>query len=341
PPPTPTPPPPPPPPPSPPPAPPPPPPPPPPPAPPPPPPHPPLRSPPYDHRRLILIADRTQLASVETGSVLADICAAAEKTSNPLHGCFIELKNSYRFGNDSIIGAVSKLVREGDAESSYDLLSKNKLFISYHGKEELHRLIINECKEWLNEYRESLQSPTAAISKLSENKLLTVQHSGASGTIELNELFTRKLQKNRDSYHGIPIIITKNDADSALFNGDTGILLENSNDGSVNGYFSGLSSEIRSTPLSRLPDYSQAFALTVHKSQGSEYGKVHIVLPERGESRVLSRELIYTALTRAKKEIHVWGSKESWNAAISRPIKRKSGLLQLLQQAGTCSKKIL
>jgi exodeoxyribonuclease V alpha subunit len=259
---------------------------------------------------LILLGDRHQLASVEAGSVMADICNAAMK-------CVVELNTSYRFKGDSTIGVAAKLVREGKAEESLAVLKKGNAFRQITNKKHFQRELLSAAEPWFTKYKNSLSTPEKALTTLTEFRILSVQHEGFCGTKEINSLFA-------DTFDGVPIIVLKNDNETELYNGDTGIIFNE------HVVFPDSKSGTRTVALSRIPEYSPAFALTVHKSQGSEYDTVHLILPEKGGSKIMSRELIYTALTRAKKEIIVWGTDESWIDGVNRPLRRTSGLQRLL-----------
>jgi exodeoxyribonuclease V alpha subunit len=131
----------------------------------------------------------------------------------------------------------------------------------------------------------------------------------------------------------MPILITQNDYQLRLYNGDIGILLPDPTNGSLLAWFIGEDGGIRRVPPARLPEYEPAFVMTVHKSQGSEFDNVLLILPDK-ESPVLTRELIYTGLTRARSRVEVWFQESVLRAAIARTIQRGSGLRDRLCEAG-------
>jgi exodeoxyribonuclease V alpha subunit len=135
----------------------------------------------------------------------------------------------------------------------------------------------------------------------------------------------------REWYPGRPVLITRNNYDLGLFNGDIGITLpdQSSTDGRLYVFFSGSEGDVRRFLPSRLSDHETAFAMTVHKSQGSEFDHVLLVLPDR-DSPLLTKELVYTGITRARKEVTLWGSETIIRTAVSRKIKRASGLKDAL-----------
>ena len=132
-------------------------------------------------------------------------------------------------------------------------------------------------------------------------------------------------------YHGRPIMITQNDYTLKLFNGDTGIIFNDPNNiGTVKAYFRENGNSTRSFHPSTLPEHETVYSMTIHKSQGSEFDNVMLVLPEN-ESPVLTRELLYTAVTRTKEKIRIIGSEKIVSYAVSRNIERRSGLKDMLK----------
>jgi exodeoxyribonuclease V alpha subunit len=132
-------------------------------------------------------------------------------------------------------------------------------------------------------------------------------------------------------YHGRPIMITQNDYSLKLFNGDTGIIFNDPDKkGETKAYFQENDNTIRSFHTSVLPEHETVYAMTIHKSQGSEFDNVMLVLPEK-ESPILTRELLYTAVTRTKEKIQIIGSEKIISYAVSRNIERRSGLKDMLK----------
>jgi len=163
--------------------------------------------------------------------------------------------------------------------------------------------------------------------------------TGPYGVESLNRAIEKILREERlvtgtqTTYAGMPILITQNDYQLRLYNGDIGILLPDPADGSLLAWFIGEDGGIRRAPPARLPEYEPAFVMTVHKSQGSEFDNVLLILPDK-ESPVLTRELIYTGLTRARSRVEVWFQESVLRAAIARTIQRGSGLRDRLCEAG-------
>jgi exodeoxyribonuclease V alpha subunit len=135
-------------------------------------------------------------------------------------------------------------------------------------------------------------------------------------------------------YDRKPVVLTRNDYGLQLFNGDTGIVIDmqgaEAADGAMQAFFQGPAGELRRVPAVRLPPRETAFAMTVHRSQGSEFDRVLLILPP-GSSPVLSRELLYTAVSRARLDVEIWGDAEALRAACSRQVQRTSGLAERLR----------
>jgi len=132
-------------------------------------------------------------------------------------------------------------------------------------------------------------------------------------------------------YAGLPVLVMRNDYELGLFNGDVGILLPDSETGTLMAWFADQAGGVRKFTPSRLPEYEPAYAMTVHKSQGSEYDKVLLILPDR-ESPVVTRELVYTGLTRARDKLEVWFQETALRDAIAHETKRSSGLRDRLSR---------
>jgi len=128
-------------------------------------------------------------------------------------------------------------------------------------------------------------------------------------------------------HHGRPIMVTQNEPRAGLFNGDVGIVWHDS-DGHVRAWFR-TEDGLQPFHPSLLPAHDTVYAMTIHKSQGSEFDTAFLLLPA-AESRVLTRELLYTAVTRAKRQLHVFGSIESWRGGVERMVERQSGLAERL-----------
>lgn len=315
--------------------------------------------------RLILIGDKDQLASVEAGSVLGDICdrnrihgfsepfrkkyntitsenlvyaARNDQNNSVLQDCIVTLKHSFRFADSSAIGEFSRSINSGDADKVIDLLQNHpqirwqQEFDRQTLPQAFSQAVIKGYSEYLNAV-----NPVKALDKFNRFKILCAVNIGPYGVNALNRLAENSLTReslinpNQEWYRGRPILITRNDYDLGLYNGDMGVTLPDPDSGSqqLHVYFQGDSGELRRFAPHRLPEHETLFAMTVHKSQGSEFDDILLILPQR-DYPVLTRELLYTAITRAKRRISIWGTEDVIRTAVMRKIKRASGLRDAL-----------
>ena len=315
--------------------------------------------------RLILLGDKDQLASVEAGAVLGDICdtgqihtfsrpfrsslktiAGEEVEGGPdgddepaMQDCIVQLKKSYRFGEDSGIGAASQAVNDGDSGRALGLMKsgghKDIQWQELPRPEGLSRAIRKDILAGFSSYLKATD-PEEAFDLFNRFRILCALREGPFGVYRLNLLVEQVLRKEGlikqegRWYSGRPVMITRNDYNLKLFNGDVGIILPDSESSrELRAYFPSEEGTIRKFPPLRLPEHETVYAVTVHKSQGSEFDNVLLLLPDV-EAPVLTRELIYTGITRARERVAVWGKEEVFRAAVSRRIERTSGLRDAL-----------
>lgn len=296
--------------------------------------------------KLILLGDKNQLSSVEAGSILGDICSEATETfsltiskelftgeasstnSESLNDCIIELTKSYRFGNKSGIKLFAESVNSGNNKYAIEIL-----------KAHAHEEVI------------SREPTTASIEELIRNyvivpflngldngldfehnkrfQILCALRKGPYGTEYINAVAERELKKRlgvrvaEEWYEGRPVIITKNNSLLKVRNGEIGICIKNH----INGLFEVVLEHREDSPISvsRVQDYEPAFATTIHKSQGSEYDHVAILLSNQ-PNPLLTRQLLYTAVTRARESVLIIGSSSVISSTIVQSIVRRSGL---------------
>jgi exodeoxyribonuclease V alpha subunit len=293
--------------------------------------------------RIILLGDHDQLASVEPGAVLADIVDAAVSPGSPLRNAVVTLEKNYRFSEQSGIHYLCGTVRQGDANQAMRILREQ----SYPDlvSSELH-----EPREFAAKFSKAVlagfsafaaeKEPVPALAQLKTFRVLSAFRRGPFGVEGLNRNIEGILQEAHlipqhvtSSYEGKPILITQNDYQLQLYNGDVGILLPDV-EGKENAkrlwaWFIGKENTLRRFAPARLPQHEAAYAMTVHKSQGSEFDRVLFILPD-GDAPVLTRELIYTGLTRARSQIELWWNEAVFAKAVSRRAERNSGLRDLL-----------
>ncbi|MGY4867361.1 exodeoxyribonuclease V subunit alpha [Mycolicibacterium elephantis] len=275
--------------------------------------------------RLILVGDPDQLASVEAGAVLADLV-------DGLGGARIaELKTSHRFGES--IGALASAIRVGDADTAVDVLRAGDDHIEWVDTGEPAEHLRKVLVPWAVALRQAaiLGDDSAGLATLNEHRLLCAHRRGPYGVRYWNHQVERWLAERTgepiwsDWYAGRPVLVTANDYGLGLYNGDTGVTVQR--DGVLRAVIAGTSRVEFAT--SRLADVETMHAMTIHKSQGSQADEVTVLLPPE-DSRLLTRELFYTAVTRAKSRVRVVGPEASVRTAIERRAVRASGLAQRL-----------
>jgi exodeoxyribonuclease V alpha subunit len=283
-----------------------------------------------DDARVILLGDRNQLASVEAGAVLADICDSENQVTIPV----TQLTKSYRFGADSGIAALSQLINNGDSTAAVELLKSGRypdiLWRPLPSGKTFEVAFTAAVRSGYAGYAKAA-SPAEALAELNSFRVLSPLRSGSCGVENLNRLSLSALASERKidplSFRMMPVMVTGNNYELGLFNGDTGVVMES--DGTPAVWFENPEGGLRHLSTLRLPPSEAAFALTVHKSQGSEFDRVLLILPDK-MSEVLSRELLYTAVTRARRHIEIWGTEDVFRQAIERLTLRKSGLSERL-----------
>jgi exodeoxyribonuclease V alpha subunit len=311
-----------------------------------------------ENARLILLGDKNQLASVQAGYVLGDICdvggshayspdfaglvvrttgcAVPAGGEGGMQDSLVELTRTYRFSKDSAIFALGEAVNSGDIGRSLEILH------SGHGEELCWQdlPLPGGLNRSLNEIVTTRYGGFLASDDIHERfrlfdtfRILSPVREGPYGVAALNRKVEEILRNagliepGRLHYHGRPVLVTENDYTLSLMNGDIGLIVSDGDE--LRACFTGKDGSVRKISPLRLPAHETAFAMTVHKSQGSEFDQVLLVLPQR-DSPVLTRELVYTGITRARNAIEIWAAGEIFSAAIARRTQRSSGLNSLL-----------
>jgi exodeoxyribonuclease V alpha subunit len=280
--------------------------------------------------RLLLLGDRDQLPSVEAGDVLAALVDASDAAGSPLAGCRVHLDRGYRQADSLQVDAIADAVRRGDAATAVAALRAGAAGVHFH-ENALDPLATATRDALLAGWRElrECREPAEALARINRTRLLTALRDGPQGAAQLNARIELALAgAQREPYfHGRLLMITENSARHGLFNGDVGVCRRDVN-GAVIAWFDGPGGP-RAFHPGALPAHASAFATTVHKSQGSEFDDVWLQLPAV-ETRVLTRELVYTGLTRARHALHVLGPASAIEGAVARHARRVSGLAQRL-----------
>ena len=312
------------------------------------------------HCRIILLGDRDQLASVEAGSVLGDLTGHGKnltlspKRARELSPLMNELPSdlvddntptiadhiaqltySYRFASGGGIGKLAVSVNTGNTDAIIDLLNEPNDELNWIETSAQHPSSSNTIIDWaMKHYKSIFAAATAsdALKIFESARILTALREGPWSESSIRERFETRLRnegfiQNKDNapYKGLPLIIRRNDRETGLFNGDTGIFWPDE-DGRIMAWFPTKDAgTLSSFTAHQLPEWQPAWALTVHRSQGSEYDKVLLVLPPT-ESPGVTKELIYTGITRAISHCTVAAQKTQFMKSIGKTNIRHSGL---------------
>jgi exodeoxyribonuclease V alpha subunit len=275
--------------------------------------------------RLILVGDPGQLTSIEAGAVLGDIVGPAE----PGRGIVV-LERGHRFGG--AISRVAEAVRDGDADAVLEALGAVGWVAEPAGDDEALAAVRDGAVECARAVTAAARAGdgAAAIAALGGFRVLCAHRRGPYGvstwTARIEEWLAEAIEGfggGGDWYVGRPLLVTENDYALGLYNGDTGVVLA---DGSAAFERQGRLHRVSPT---RLAAVDTVYAMTVHKSQGSQFDTAAVILPD-ATSPLLTRELLYTAVTRARRELIVVGAEEAIGAAVARPVARASGLRRRL-----------
>ena len=293
--------------------------------------------------RLILLGDKDQLCAVEAGAVFAELCegrgAGAEGGSRLGDGVVL-LTHSHRFAGDSGIGELARRINTGDAAGTLRLLGESRADLAWQ-PEPSPQALLERLEQGYGPYLGVAQQgdPATAFAAFNAFRALTAQREGSWGVSGLNEAlearFKRQLRlpARERWYPGRAVMVRQNDYALGLFNGDIGICL--ASDQGLRVYFeSGDAADQGYRPFApaRLPSHDSAFAMTVHKSQGSEFAEVLLVLPDQ-PSPLLTRALFYTGITRAKHRVEIWGQAARLAEAVNTRAERAAGLAERLALA--------
>jgi len=281
--------------------------------------------------RLILLGDPDQLSAVEAGSVLGALVEASD--AGAIGNCHVALTRSHRFGAESALGALATSITRGDAETALRTLA-DAGEVALVEDARLARLIDNAAEAYRPVVDASDHGP--ALHAARGFRVLTALRHGASGCLALDRAIAERLQRtlgrraDETWWRGRLVLVTANRPELGLFNGDTGVVWPEA-DGSLKVWFETSDGAPRAFAPAVLPPHEGAFALTVHKAQGSEFGRVALVTGP--DSAVLSRELLYTGVTRARHGVTLYSTPETLQRGIANRTFRMSGLADRLREA--------
>ncbi|MDD4866872.1 MAG: exodeoxyribonuclease V subunit alpha [Mycobacterium sp.] len=280
--------------------------------------------------RLVLVGDADQLASVEAGAVLADLVEGLAARGDVRVAA---LQTSHRFG--ASIGALADAIRAGDADAALAQLRSGGEHIEFietpHLAEQLRPILVPHALR----LREAavLGAVDVALSVLDEHRLLCAHRRGPFGVADWNAQLQKWIAEETGQpawsewYAGRPLLVTANDYGLRVYNGDTGVVVVGPE--GLRAVIAGATGPLHFA-TSRLGDVETMHAMTIHKSQGGQANEVTVLMPPE-DSRLLTRELFYTAVTRAKAKVRVVGSEAAVRVAVARRAMRASGLRQRLQ----------
>jgi exodeoxyribonuclease V alpha subunit len=315
--------------------------------------------------RLVLVGDQDQLPPVEAGNVLGDLCRAAaingfsEDFRNDYQRCsgetvaeksfsvggeladtVIQLRTNYRSGEMAALNHLSQAVKAGAADAAMKLLRQPAAALAWQPLPSAKLLKAALRDTVVSHYGDVLKAdtPAAALAALGNFRILCAVREGPFGTEAVNRLAGEILAEagliapdriKSGSYAGRPLMVTANNYALKLFNGDTGVVWPSENLSSL-VYFPDETGGICAVARERLPEHETAFALTIHKSQGSEFDHVLLVLPEQ-TNPMLTRQLFYTGLTRARRSVRILAPETILRVTVATQLQRMSGLTDALR----------
>ena len=301
------------------------------------------------HAALWLVGDADQLSPVGPGSALQDLVQAFEaRDASPL----VRLRHSFRA--EAALAAVNAALREGDGGALAEAIDRSEGAVRVRDTT-TPAAVQAALRDWAEALlgdgampvlpADPAQAATlaaAALRGLKARQWLCAVRDGAFGSVEANQRLDAALRRHAGAnaqgewYPGRRVLVTRNDTDTGLFNGDVGLCLADA-DGRLRVWFERIDeggiAPARALPIGALPAFDLGFALTVHKSQGSEYAEVAVLLPPDPQHRVLSRELLYTAASRAKSALTLHADDAVIDACLDRPVRRAGGLHVRLAEA--------
>ena len=323
-----------------------------------------------DAARVILLGDKDQLAAVEAGAVFSEICAdptltmpmrerlaaltgtpaeravtASPIATTPLHDSVVWFSDSFRFAGDSGIGRLAAEINAGDAERAIAWMrAETDPSVTWLDDEARSPQAATMARAvdgygaYLSTVKSGARDVAATFAAFAHHRVLCAEREGLRGVAGMNDALGAHFREALDHpldpglrspwYPGRPVMVLRNDYVLRLYNGDIGIVLPD-DDLRLMVFFPERDAGFRVIAPARLPAHDTAFATTVHKAQGSEFDELLLVLPAR-TSRVVTRELLYTAVTRARTRVAIAGGAEALATGIAHRMQRHSGLVARL-----------
>lgn len=325
-----------------------------------------------EHAKVVLLGDKDQLSAVECGNIMADLCADCHLGELPIYSqakteqlqrlCAITqpisrgqashfqlidniafLQKSHRFDAQSGIGQLALAVNQGNVNQALRFYQQPAADLSFYPLQEgfysaLLARVVSHYRHYLTLIAQGA-SATQVHEAFLSYQLLAAVREGAFGVKQLNQQIEQALVKaqlintSARFYSGMPIMISQNDYQLKLFNGDIGIVMADDS-GELKAMFVDATGQVRAFFPSRLPRFDTVFAMTIHKSQGSEFTHTAMILPPLQQvQQGINKQLVYTGITRAKQHFELIADKNVLAYAINNPIERGSGLYQQLQNS--------
>lgn len=283
-----------------------------------------------------LVGDPDQLASVDAGTVLGDLAvfANAPQAASVLPACIETLTTIHRAESPEII-TLAAAIRDNQPEQALEILRSGGPSVAWVDPSDAAALagILNATVTHAENLRKAARrrNPADVLQTQSQLQVLCGHRDGSMGVGGWNSRIEKRLAipPSEAWYAGRPLMITRNSRALGLANGDVGVVVAR---GKRMEALFGLPDDVKQIPVTRLENVSTVHALTIHKSQGSEYDHAVIVLPEQ-PSRIVTRELLYTGVTRARRNVTIISPREVLEAAIATPIRRATGLAQRLRSS--------
>lgn len=283
--------------------------------------------------KVVMIGDKDQLSSIQAGAVFSDIGSVGELSSN-----IVVLDYNFRSRGKTGIDKLAKTINENDAHRLEDILTSGQYpdivfeTIDHTGlvAGTIHKHILEGYKSFV-----TADTVESALNELDTFKILCAHNSGEYGTLQINHVCEKILRSKinfdiQERFYKKAIMVNTNDYKKGLFNGDTGIVFEKN--GEKTAFFKSQDNTIKQYRYSDLPGSDTAFAITIHKSQGAEFNSILMIIPDR-ISPVITRQLLYTGVTRARDKVIIMGKMEILKAAVNLNVKRNSGIGTYLKKA--------
>ena len=287
------------------------------------------------------IKELVSLGVIQTTAIQTGAIQEAQFALPDIARSIALLHKSYRFDDSSGIGQAAKWVnaKQGQIALQQVLLADQYRDVEWknHLSTDLSTGLDPSCIDWaIKHYRQYLHSDCVAdaLQHFEKFRILTALRQSEFGVDAINAQIIRRLSQLKliqagEEFHGKPIMISRNDYELDLFNGDIGLLWQDSPTEPLYAYFSTEIGSVRKLSPRQLPQHETAFAMTIHKSQGSEFERLLLILPDE-MSQVLSKELLYTGISRAKRRLMLAGNQKVFIQACRKTVQRQSGLAEKL-----------